>query len=421
MSDYKPTDTLPYQLSAINVCLSGGLSDLIPVLSDEHFSDERALAVYSCAKQMQLFGYDVSIQSTKDFLLAEHGNTDAVALIEEASLTPLVSPALAARALTTMRARQMASDLGKYLVGQDAAKDGVEAVVARIMKFSMNYSVITSEQFQTLGDFMGNIDKPGDRPLVITPGLGKIDDFLRFRPGTMNLLAAPPGVGKTALLLNMAVNAAYQGHSSLIISLEMPSYDLNARLTAILAGVSAFNVKEKRLGQQEINHILSVRGEYAQTIDRINLVSPTKMQADALLPEILKWRKSKDIRIVFVDYAQLLRAPGKSEYERVTHISEVITQTAKVAGVPIVAVSSTRRKAAGEEGNPSMHDLRSSGQLEYDSNTITMLSRDKENKNILNLDLVKNRDGGLLGCSLDYDFITQRIREIPAVPFSPQR
>lgn len=421
MSDYKPTDTLPYQLSAIHVCLSGGLGELIPVLSDEHFADPRALAVYSAAKQMQLLGYEVSVQSAKDFLMAESGDTDAVEFISEAVSSPLVSPALAARTLTTMRARQMASELGKYLVGQDAAKDGVDAVVAKIMKFSMNYSVITSEQFQTLGDFMGNIDKPGDRPLVITPGFGKMDDHLRYRPGTMNLLAAPPGVGKTALLLNMAVNAAYQGHSSLIISLEMPSYDLNARLTAILAGVSAFNVKEKRLSQQEIDHVLSVRREYAQTIDKINLVSPHKMQADALLPEILKWRKSKDIRIVFVDYAQLLRAPGKSEYERVTHISEVITQTAKVANVPIVAVSSTRRKAAGEEGNPSMHDLRSSGQLEYDSNTITMASRDKDNKNILNLDLVKNRDGGLFGCSLDYDFVTQRITEIPAVPFTPAR
>jgi replicative DNA helicase len=418
--DYKPSDSLPYQLTAIHSMLCGGLDEMVGTLSDEHFGDERALTIWSNCKKMRLSGYEVTPQSVRDFVLAEAGDTDAAALVDEAVNSPLVSPALAVRTLTTMRARQLASELGKYLVSQDAAKDGVEAVVSKIARFSMSYSVITSEQYQTLGDFMANIDKPGDKPLIITPGFGEIDKHLRFRPGTMNLLAAPPGVGKTATLLNMAVNAAYQGHASLTISLEMPAYDLNARLTAIIAGVSAFNVKEKSMSQQEIDHVLSVREGYASIIDRVGLVAPVRMHVDALLAEISKWQKEKDIKIVFADYAQLFGSSGKSEYEEVTYISKVIMQTAKLAGIPIVAVSSTRRKGKDETGGPSMHDLRSSGKLEYDSNTITMVSRNKDNKNILQMDIVKNRDGGLFGCDLYYDFITQRIRANDPVPFTPK-
>lgn len=420
LMEYKPSDSLPYQLTAIHSMLSGGLDEMVSTLSDEHFGDERALTIWSNCKKMRLSGYEVTPQSVREFVLAEAGDTDAAALVDEAVNVPLVSPALAVRTLTTMRARQLASELGRYLVSQDAAKDGVEAVVSKIARFSMSYSVITSEQYQTLGDFMANIDKPGDKPLIITPGFGEIDKHLRFRPGTMNLLAAPPGVGKTATLLNMAVNAGYQGHASLTISLEMPAYDLNARLTAIIAGVSAFNVKEKSLSQEEIAHILAVRGSYDQLIDRVNLIAPPKMQVDALLAEITKWKKARDIKIVYLDYAQILDAPGKSEYEKVTYISETITQTAKICGLPIVAVSSTRRKGKDEVGGPSMHDLRSSGRLEYDSNTITMVSRDKDNKNILHMDIVKSRDGSLMGCDLYYDFTTQRIKENAPVPFTPK-
>lgn len=417
---YTPGDTLPLQLSAVQCCLSSPLSmaEVMASLDENHFSDERILGLITGIREMALAGYQINPQSLATYMEAEKG-FDASDVISEAMAAPPASPKFIVKSLTAIRGRQLASELGQYLSSEQAAKDGIGEILSRINKFSLTYSAMSTERVIPLSEFMANIDKPGDRPLIILPGLGEIDKHYRFRPGTFNVVGAPPGVGKTALLLNMAVNATYQGHNVLTISLEVPDFDLKARATAMIAGVSAFRAKEKTLFQVEIDQVRAVAHSEADKIARFHSIAPAKMQVDAVQAEIQKWMSSHDIKMVHIDYLQRLQAPSryKSEYERVTYASETLTAVAKTTGIPIVCASATKRIGNGEDH--SMHSLKSSGQIEFDGHTIAMLSRDKENRHIMFLDLVKNRDGGLFGANLYYDFETQRITEDQPKPFSP--
>lgn len=416
MSEYKPSDTTPMQLAAIRSCVTGAADEVLMCLSADHFSDERMLSAFESVRQMRLDGYAITPESLGSYMEAERGADDARALIAEAVAMPAGEAKLVIKALTKMRGRQMSADLGEYLLSHQAAKDGMDAILSRINQFTLSFAGMNTEPQQTLVEFMDNIDKPGDKPLIILPGFGELDNHYRIRPGTMNIIGAPPGIGKTACLLNIAANAAEQGHDNLIISLEVPSFDLKARLTAMSAGVSAFRTKEKVLGAAEMAQVQSVAQAHRETLSRVHYIAPAKMHVDALHGEIEKWVATKNIKMVALDYCQRLQAPPKHngrEYERVTYVSEQMTQIAKATGIPIVAASATRRKHADERGGePSMHDLRSSGAIEFDAHTILMLSRDKDNRNILHADIAKNRDGGLMGIDLYYDFETQRITAV---------
>lgn len=407
---YTPGDSLPMQLAAIKCCLSGKqpLSLLLGSLSDEHFGDERVLGLFGACREIDMNGTAVTLDTLGAYMSADMGIGDPQELLDAIEAAPTADAGFIIKSLTKIRARQLSHELGTYLTSQQGAKDGIQEAVARVNKFVMSYSTMSSERVQTLSEFMADIDKPGDKPLIILPGFGEMDLYYRIRPGTLNLVGAPPGTGKTALLLNMALNAAAQGHNVLFISLEVPDFDLKARASAIMAGVSAFRTKEKSLEPVEVAQVQAIGQQRKDIIDRFHHIAPAKFHVDQCKAEVDKWTASHDIKAVYLDYVQAAQAPKSHarEYDKVSYIGDVLTQTAKATGIPIVAAASTRRSESGQQ---TMHDLRGSGTLEFNAHTICMLSRDPDDKSILNADLVKNRDGGLYGIALRYQFETQRI------------
>ena len=411
--------TIPMQMAALRSCLSSplGLSEVLRSLSDEHFDDERCLTAFSAIREMHLLGYELGPEPLETFLDTEKGMTDAPEFVGAVwAVTPTTNPSFIIKSLTTLRGRKMAAELGAFLSDPESLAGGMDKVISRVNQFTLMFSSMSTERVQTLTEFMADIDKPGDKPLIILPGLGELDKHYRLRPGLLHLIGAAPGQGKTALLLQMAMNIAEQGHNVLTISLELPSFDLMARATAMKTGVSAFRASEKSLEGLEVEHVKYIAREQADVIKRFHHITPAKMQVDAIHPEINRWIAEHDIKAVAIDYAQRLQAPPKfnsREYERVTYVSETLTAVAKSVGIPIIAASATRRKGNEEKDSaPNMHDLRSSGALEFDAATILMLSRDKENKNLMHADLCKNRYGGLMGIDLFFDFTTQRIRPV---------
>lgn len=397
------------QMAALRGCLSG--SDQIDLvmssLGEEHFPD--LLDVFKHTKELYATGARVDDGSLGSYLLAEHGIGPGI--VQEIMAVPVIDPRVVIRSLRVLRSRHEGYRLGEYLVSQEAAGEDIDAVVNRINKFSLTYAKLNEEKIPSLMEFMAGMDGNYVRPPVIMPGLGEIDEHYQYRAGTLNLIVAGAGIGKTALMCNLAVNAAYQGFPSLTISLEVPEFDLKSRFAAIVAGVSAQSIRRGTLSSGELAHIRDMASKRSDAINLVNTIAPARMNVDSLQGIINKWVGSHGIKMVLLDYAQKCDAPGKSEYERVTHIADVLTQVAKITNVPIIAASSMRRRAPGDKDSASMSDIRSSGQLEYGANTIAILGRDKENKNLMTLDLDKNRDGARMGTTLFYDFMTQRITQ----------
>ena len=85
---------------------------------------------------------------------------------------------------------------------------------------------------------------------------------------------------------------------------------------------------------------------------------------------------SQGAQIIFVDYLQRVRAPGKTDFDRVTAVSEALCELAKATQVPVVALSQLRRAERRDStSEPSLEDLRQSGQIEQDAHAVFLLHR----------------------------------------------
>ena len=228
-----------------------------------------------------------------------------------------------------------------------------------------------------------------------------------WQPSDLIILAARPSVGKTAFALNLARNAAVDHHMPVaVFSLEMSSIQLVKRLMTSETGLSADKIK----GGVKLQDY-----EWTQLEVKIAELSRAPIYIDDTpsLP-VMEFRtkvktlvKQKGVRLVIVDYLQLMQGPselrGMREQE-VAAISRTLKATAKEQSIPIIALSQLSRNAVqrtGGTGKPQLSDLRESGSIEQDADMVLFIHRpdyigmsdnpeDRENTQII---IAKHRNG----------------------------
>ena len=224
------------------------------------------------------------------------------------------------------------------------------------------------------------VDAAGDGGKVKT-GFKKLDNMLGgLRPGTLNILAARPGMGKTALAVNIASNVAANGTPVAIFSLEMSKEELGNRLLSSCMDKPVNQILfSKKMGDRERNQIdaaLQKLSDFPIVIDDNSNTNPVTMKTK--LTELCADADTKPGLIV-IDYLQLITLPGyqkKSRNEEVSAISRDLKILAKDFGVPILALSQLSRGAAQRDDHtPQLSDLRESGSIEQDADTVMFIDR----------------------------------------------
>ena len=202
-----------------------------------------------------------------------------------------------------------------------------------------------------------------------------------LRPGDLVVLAARPGVGKTALALNMALRAAKAGTHVAFYSLEMSGVQLMQRLIAIEAQVPLCSLRAGMLLQadwQAVAQAASIIGGLPLSIDDAGGLTPARLRAKAR-------RAMRDAEhgrgLVVVDYLQLM-APSRSRREatraiEVAEFSRSLKELAKEIGQPVVALSQLSRaiESRGGPKRPMLSDLRESGAIEQAADMVAFLDR----------------------------------------------
>lgn len=216
-----------------------------------------------------------------------------------------------------------------------------------------------------------------------------------FQPGELIVLAARPGVGKTALSLNLAYNAAAHDVPVAYFSLEMPATMLFKRLVSADSDVK-FNTLITGYGLNQ-----NVRLRLQQSCEYL---SHKKIYIDdtagiKLLDLVAKCRKLKakepDLGLIVVDYIGLVTTSTKTKAEsrqlEVQLISQTLKKLALDLKVPVIGVAQLNRNVEQRGGVPQLSDLRESGSIEQDADVVLMLHETKlvdENtkspKNVLN-------------------------------------
>ena len=222
--------------------------------------------------------------------------------------------------------------------------------------------------------------KNHDRYTGVPSGFPTLDDMtLGFQPSNLIILAARPSVGKTALAMNIARNAAVDHHIPVaVFSLEMSGVELIKRLMT----------SESHFDSMKIKGGLKLEpGEWEKLESSLAALSSAPLYFDdtSALPvmefrsKVKKLVKQKGVRLVVVDYLQLLQGPpelrGFREQE-VAAISRTLKATAKELNIPIIALSQLRRLERDKSNNkPQLSDLRESGSIEQDADMVLMIHR----------------------------------------------
>jgi len=223
----------------------------------------------------------------------------------------------------------------------------------------------------------------------ITTGLVDLDKMLGgLQRSDLLVLAARPGMGKTALATNMAFNAAKAylnsgGKEGAVVgfySLEMSSEQLAVRILSEEARIASEKIRKGEMSKREDFPRLI---EAAGMLERVPLfVDDTAgLTITQLRTRALRLKRQHKLGMIVVDYLQLMRPSGGQRVEnRVQEISEItrgLKMVAKDLDVPVLALSQLSRAVEQrEDKRPQLADLRESGSIEQDADVVMFIFRD---------------------------------------------
>jgi len=251
--------------------------------------------------------------------------------------------------------------------------------------------------FQHLSDIKSN--NKGITGVI--SGFQKLDEMTSgFQNSDYIVLAARPSMGKTALALNIAAQAASQGITVGIFSLEMAAEQLTLRLLSAESNVAHHHIRNATITSDEwieLTNVAAHLGNIKMFIDDTPMVSITDLRAKAR-----KLKVEHNLGFIVVDYLQLLHASKRHEnrHQEVSTISRSLKAIAKELEVPVLALSQLSRAVDSRmDKRPMLSDLRESGAIEQDADVIMFLYRDivynpdTENPGLAELIVGKQRNG----------------------------
>ncbi len=200
-----------------------------------------------------------------------------------------------------------------------------------------------------------------------------------FQPSDMVVIAARPGMGKTAFVLSLARNAAVDFKRGVaVFSLEMSSLQLVNRLIASETQIPAEKLKKGTLEPYEWEQLNSRIGKLTNAPIYIN--DTPGLSVFELRAQCRRLKAEKDIQLVIIDYLQLMSGSGDSKGNReqeISTISRAIKGIAKELSVPVLALSQLSRavETRGGDKRPQLSDLRESGAIEQDADMVMFIYR----------------------------------------------
>ncbi|MCI6174549.1 MAG: replicative DNA helicase [Clostridiales bacterium] len=223
-----------------------------------------------------------------------------------------------------------------------------------------------------------------------------------FQNSDFILVAARPSMGKTAFVLNIVQYMALRKNwPCAVFSLEMSSESLMNRLLSLESHVDSQKIRTGKMNDEEWTKLVEASGVIADS--KIIIDNTPGITLQELRSKARKFKIDMDIRIIFIDYLQLMAGSGKRGENRQQEISDIsrgLKGLARELNIPVVALSQLNRSAeTRDDHRPMLSDLRESGAIEQDADVVMFIYRDDyynkdtEEKNIAEIIIAKQRNG----------------------------
>jgi len=249
----------------------------------------------------------------------------------------------------------------------------------------------------------------GKNFLGLSTGIDQWDQTLYgLRECTLNIVGARPGLGKTSIALQVALNIALQNQRVHFWSCEMSPEQLHFKLALSHSHTDWKKAKDGMLGAEQLRNF-----EYAaNAIAAMPIEIPketnitTKMVAGLLHKDIAMNTRENRPKLVIIDYLQLMIPTNKAlkRDQQIEEMSRDLKNLALDTGVPILLLAQINRDAEKENRNPRPSDLRGSGAIEQDADSITFLhTKNGDDPMSLRLIVAKNREDSTGECVVTFN------------------
>ena len=254
---------------------------------------------------------------------------------------------------------------------------------------------MTDVIFETMKDLDEKYKKRND--LSYRTGYLELDNIIEgLHEQEFTIIAARPGIGKTAFALQMAEHIAKKGKYTYFVSLEMSAKQLGYRTISRKANIDSHKLRMAWLEDSDFEKIVNVAGKVSEIKMCIDTESTTIQNIENRANEL---KIEKDLGLVIIDYLQLLKSKTKfsNREQEVADISRKLKILSKNLNIPVVALCQLNRETEKRK-EPILADLRESGSLEQDADNVIFLSvdEDEEVKNRIinvNVKIAKQRNG----------------------------
>ena len=409
---------VPYSMEAEQSVLGSMLvdprtvSDVMEILKMEDFYMEANRLAYEAIQKMFLDGRNIDPVTVLEEI-TRMGYREKVPrdyILQLVEITPhaanVMDYARIVRAKSMLRELQQ---VGADIIDLTRAEEEEAETVADLAEQKV-YAVRQGREVQgftplnvAINEVYANLDElatsAGKLPGLPT-GFAMLDQYIGgLNKSDLILLGARPGMGKTAIALNIAMSAAKKSDKTVVIfQLEMSRTQLATRLLSAEGFIDSKKLRLGNLNDEDWQNMANA----TESLNRLNILIDEN--SGITVPEMkAKCRRLGDqLGLIVIDYLQLMHTPKHTDnrVQEVAEISRSLKIMAKELNVPVLCCCQLSRGPEGRtDKRPMLSDLRESGSIEQDADIVLFIYRDDyynnegENKNAAELIVAKNRHG----------------------------
>ena len=409
---------VPYSVEAEQAVLGSMLvdprtvSDVMEVLKMEDFYMEANRLAYEAIQKMFLDGRNIDPVTVLEEI-TRMGYREKVPrdyILQLVEITPHAANVMDyARIVRSKSMLRELQQVGADIIDLTRAEEEEADTVADLAEQKV-YAVRQGREVQgftplnvAISEVYANLDElatsAGKLPGLPT-GFAMLDQYIGgLNKSDLILLGARPGMGKTAIALNMAMSAAKKSDKTVVIfQLEMSRTQLATRLLSAEGFIDSKKLRLGNLNDEDWQNMANA----TQSLNRLNILIDEN--SGITVPEMkAKCRRLGDqLGLIVIDYLQLMHTPKHTDnrVQEVAEISRSLKIMAKELNVPVLCCCQLSRGPEGrQDKRPMLSDLRESGSIEQDADIVLFIYRDDyynnegENKNAAELIVAKNRHG----------------------------
>lgn len=385
--------------------------ETLSLLSPSDFNLEQSQVLWRAMRDCRNRHNHIDVHVFRDFVMQEMGLDLSESLASYMDMAP-ANPSLAEnyiKILADMNRKTRLDEGLARLVDIDAPVDEKIAAMRDVLESAApRVTHIPKTMREHTRDVIGHLDELFNRDGLpgVETGFRMFDQVSGgLQKQDLYVLAARPSIGKTAL----AVNIALQAERVAFFSTEQPAIQIVQRMLAIHGGIPSHKLRNPRKLEEDEWQLLTTAAKFVSELD-IQILddpAPTIESVSTMATEAV----ARGAELLIVDYLQRLRTFDKrmSTYDRISHVAMSLKEMARRLNVPILALAQINRAGAG---NARIEHLKGSGDIEQEADLIAILDRNIEaNPSLGVLSIEKNRHGPLVDVPLHFDGMTLRFTE----------